>query len=247
MNQPATESDTADGTWSRRRWIFILIIALAIHFGFIFIAGARKKNPVRAVANVPQLQFAVEANEILALTDPTLFVRPHGREDFFPEAWQQLPAIVPPVFAHGEPAEFLPAMGDRLGEKFTRYLAITRYSPPAADLKPSPQLDAPGIVFTPALPQASTMQINGKLAGRELLKPVAVPTLAIADVLVPSHVQIVVDATGTVISAVLIEPGDSEPANQKALELARSLRFKPAAGIALGELIFHWHTTPPAP
>jgi hypothetical protein len=69
------------------------------------------------------------------------------------------------------------------------------------------------------------------------------------DVPAPSRVQLLVDKDGFVASAVLVESGDyaadhCPPADQTALELARTLRFMPAEKLMFGEIIFNWRTVP---
>ena len=73
-----------------------------------------------------------------------------------------------------------------------------------------------------------------------------------ADVIAPSRVQVLVDAIGDVVSAVLLPPDDSEAAashydaaDQRALELARAMRFAPSSCLTVGRMFFYWHTVPP--
>ena len=67
----------------------------------------------------------------------------------------------------------------------------------------------------------------------------------------PSKVQVLVDAAGDVVSAVLFPPENrgapvqSDLANQRALELARAARFAPSSRLTVGQMIFNWRTVPP--
>ena len=70
------------------------------------------------------------------------------------------------------------------------------------------------------------------------------PPLPGNDVIAPSRVQVLADAAGQIISAVLLETSGSATADAKALELARNARFAPAAQMTFGEMIFNWHTLP---
>ena len=80
------------------------------------------------------------------------------------------------------------------------------------------------------------------------------PTWPFADVIAPSRVQVLVDAGGGVVSAVLIPPdfragaaAQYDPANQRALAIARAARFAPSSRLAVGQMIFNWRTvTPPS-
>jgi len=65
-------------------------------------------------------------------------------------------------------------------------------------------------------------------------------------------VQVLVDAAGNVVSAVLLppaNPGDAASqfatADQRALELARRLRFEPAPRLTVGQMNFDWRTVAP--
>jgi hypothetical protein len=74
-----------------------------------------------------------------------------------------------------------------------------------------------------------------------------------ADVIAPSKVQVLVDAAGNVVSAVLLPSENGftaadhyDAADQRALELARALRFTPSARLTFGRITFNWQTVPPA-
>jgi TonB family protein len=71
------------------------------------------------------------------------------------------------------------------------------------------------------------------------------PSWPYADVLAPSVVQAVVDAPGNVVSTVLLSPSGYDAADQRALELARAMRFTPSSHLTIGRMIFNWHTVPP--
>jgi TonB family protein len=58
-------------------------------------------------------------------------------------------------------------------------------------------------------------------------------------------VQVLVDAAGNVVSTVLLTPSGYDAADQRALELARALRFTPSSSLTFGRIIFNWHTVPP--
>jgi hypothetical protein len=70
------------------------------------------------------------------------------------------------------------------------------------------------------------------------------------DVIAPSRVQLLINRDGTVASAVLLETtgyaaaDHCAPADQQALDLARTLRFAPADRLMFGEIDFDWHTVP---
>jgi TonB family protein len=77
-----------------------------------------------------------------------------------------------------------------------------------------------------------------------LLNEINLPSLQDNDVIAPSEVQALVDAGGDVVSTVLLESSGFQNADDKALELARSLRFTPSSGLTFGKLVFNWRTIP---
>ena len=246
---PARES------WSATTIIFLIGLAFAAHLALIFIF-ADKKNPVpRAATNVPQLQIADVDNELIALDDPTLFALPHAN-DFATAFWQRPPADAAKPFGWREPPRYLPVAAHDLG---TLLGAFVQTNPPvkfALDFQPPPlftELASPVFSASPV----SSFEIAGDLAERDLLNRLDSPALAADgalpnnlpplpgnDVIAPSRVQVLADAAGQIISAVLLETSGSATADAKALELARNARFAPAAQMTFGEMIFNWHTLP---
>jgi hypothetical protein len=70
-------------------------------------------------------------------------------------------------------------------------------------------------------------------------------------VIAPSKVQLLVNESGNVVSAVLLAPDSGftaadqyDQADQRALELARTARFAPSSRLTVGRMIFNWHTVP---
>ena len=236
--------------WSWKKIVFLIAFAFAAHLAFIFILGEKNRPAPRAVAKVPQLQLANNASELIALDDPTLFALPHV-EDFTPAVWRSLPQIKPPTFQWTEAPPFLSPAAEALGSAFGAFMRSNQVAALPLDFKPEPKLIVPSFSVESMLPQNSTLEITGDIAQRKLLKPASVPTLAYPDVIAPSKVQILVDATGKVISTVLL-PSDNlleaadrvDAGESNALRIARSLQFTPAAGVTFGQLIFNWHTVP---
>ena len=66
------------------------------------------------------------------------------------------------------------------------------------------------------------------------------------DVIAPSKVQVLVDEAGNGASVVVLESSGLPEADQRALRLARNLRFAPAPALTFGEITFRWHTLPAA-
>ena len=245
---PASESwlpgpKPPDEGWTHRKFYFVLAFVLAFHFALIFLFGSKKQVVPRPVTNVPQVQLAEEANEFIALGDPTLFARPNAH-DLVTVFWRRMPGIVQPDFNWTEPPRYLAPAPEDFGAAFHDYMRGRGAPELALNFKPEPKLILPGLAFENAMPQATTMQIAGELGQRRLLHADVLPSLPRNDVLAPSMVQALVDPSGNVASAVVLEPNGDGDADQMALKLARDLRFAPAPRLMLGEITFTWHTVP---
>jgi TonB family protein len=232
------------GGWSRPRWIIFLVLAMAAHLALVFAFGAKKTPPPRAVTNAPQFQLTQGASEITALTDPTLFARPHEAVDFVPALWRRPPPVQTPSFRWTEPPPYLVPAAETLGAAFNSFMQTNWMAMQALNFKPEAQFDDVASIIESAPAQHSAIRIAGSLSQRRLLNRITLPSMPRNDVLSPSKVQVLVDASGTVLSAVLLESSDWSVADQKALELSRAARFSPGSGTVFGEITFIWHTVP---
>jgi len=228
--------------WPLRYWWSLIALVFLAHVGFIFIFGERTPPPVRPVKDVPRLQLADNASELLALEDPTLFVMPSAG-DF---ASLATPSIQPPDFRWSEAPRLLSLSSETLGAALTGFMQSNPFAAYPLDFKPLPELSAPAISVQPAFAEHSLLQIEGDAARRRLLEEMVLPDLAYADVIGPTKVQILVSATGKIVSAVLTQSSGWSVADDRAMQLARTARFEPASGLAVGDMIFNWHTVAPA-
>lgn len=249
---PPRSQERGEG-WSRQRWLAFVVLVFAAQVALIFALGQKQFPPARAVANVPQLALADNANELVALDDPTLFALPHAN-DFASAVWRQMRAVPQPSFRWPEPPGELPSPAlENLGAVFTGFMRTNSFAAPPLNFKPQPKLSQPVLLWPPAFAGNSALHIAGDLAQRKWLNPASLTNWPYADVIAPSRVQLWVDATGNVVSAGLLPPDDPgeaashyDAADQRALELARAARFSPAARPAMGQLIFDWRTVAPA-
>ncbi len=245
-----TEPTPLGEGWPWRKMFFLVALALAAHVALVFFFGTKAKIIPRAIADVPQLQLARNDDELIALKNPTLFALPNSR-DFSSAIWLKIPIITPPSFGWTEPPQWLPLNPINLGATFRQFMQTNQLAEISLDLKPSPEFAAPETSIESALLQNSSLKILGALAQRGLLEPVALPSPAYNNVIPPSKIQVLVDAAGNVISAVLLPDNNNaeaaehlDQADKNALEIARGLRFAKAAQLTLGEVIFNWHTVP---
>jgi len=238
---PAMPESTPERRWSWRDWLLFIPFVLAVHVALIFIFGDYRFPRVRPTINAPQFQLAGDAGEWLALGDPTLFVLPHAR-DF---NWLRMPDVKPSPFRWTESPRWLSLPTGSLGTVFNRFMQTNSFDGFALDLKPAPKLDAPTVPPLP-MPQATSgWRLDDTLARRSLSGETLLPDLPYADVIKPATVQVTVNVDGNVVSAVLLASSGYREADQRSLETARSLRFKPSRHLTVGQVVFHWRTVPP--
>jgi len=235
--------------WTRKKLFFLITLALAIHLALIYAFGTRKQFVPRTVTHVPHMQLADRTEELLELDNPALFALPNPRS-FTTAIWQQAPEMLAPTFLPAALACELPTP-QNLGTNFRQFIQTNRFATYELNFQPVPLQLEPVVVAEPALPQRSALEITGELAHRQLLASPALPSLAINDVIAPSKIQILIDKSGNVASAVLLPAesvletaGRTDKGDTNALMLVRDLKFAPAARAALGEVIFRWHTIP---
>ena len=243
-----------------RLWAMVALI-LAAQTGFIFMFGARHPVTPRAAGWQPPVTLAPAFNaELATLLDPTLFALPHLHA-FSGAALALAPStgFVPTDWT--EPFRPLPLPVEQLGQTF-RELSADTFTPPLSVAEkiepPTPPLEKTGDAMT--LTAQSTLRIEGGVAGRGLLTPLDLPSVPSVDVFqYPTIVRVIVDAAGSVVSAVPVQSCGQADADEKAMELARAAQFEPLpgaektrltqplAGLSWGRLIFQWHVVPLPP
>lgn len=226
--------------WSWRDWTLFVLFVFAVHVGLIFIFGDYRLPKTRELKNVPRFQLAANAGDWMALDDPTLFVLPHAR-DF---NWLRMPDIRPSAFRWTEAPLWLSLPPDRLGAVFSRFMQTNSLDGFALDFKPAPKLIGPVVSSAPEFAGASSMRLDDVLAQRKLPGPMPLPDLPYNDVVKPATVQVVVNVDGNVVSAVLLESSLYKDSDQRSLETARTMRFKPSRHLTVGQVVFHWRTVP---
>jgi TonB family protein len=241
--QPPADTKSPREGWGGSRWIFLITLAVTMHLAFVFLLGTKRAPAASAHGNVPEFNLANTTSELIALTDPTLFVLPHWNE-LSAATLREPPEIDSPSFHWTEPPQFLAPLTERYGVAFHTFMATNESGNSRLDFKPLAQMTFPAVKIESILPQNSTLEFSSELAQRRMLNNLAVPTLAYNDVIAPSRVQVLVGKDGNVASVVLLESSECEAADQKGLALARAVRFAPATGLTLGEITFNWHTVP---
>lgn len=236
--------------WPMSRWLLLIALVLGMHVTLIFMFGARKTITPRPVTNVPKLELANGSSEWLALNDPTLFALPN-REGFAWPPWLKPPGlhVLMPDWTKTERLRWLELSNGaaNLGAAFNRFMQTNRFASFQFVVKPPPHFAMPVVPLEPAFARTSTLRIEGNLAKRPLVSPMKLPSVPYDNVLQPSEAQVLVNAAGEVVSAVLLSSSGYTVADEQALALARAARFAPAAGLTIGQLTFDWRViAPPA-
>ena len=238
------------------RWWGRVGLVLGLQIGLIFWLGDREPLRRRPAAAAPTLQLASATSaELLALTDPTLFVLPHTN-GFAGEAWLRVPPPETNSFEWPETPWSLVLGCERLGTDFEHLIQTNLFAPWHIPARPRPELALPPRAGPEPVAERSTVRFTGELAGRRLLTVLDMPSWQNADLLTNTVVQLVVGAEGRPVSETLLVRSGLDEADEYALARARIARFAPAAGatpdrlpevlagLSWGELVCQWQTLP---
>lgn len=243
-----TDAPVETGPWSRQRWWLAIACVLLLQAALIFLLERAAPGKPRPAALVPLIHLRERVSlEPLAISDPTLFVLPHQR-GFSGEAWLNRPPV--PGFQPAdwtEPPRALALATERLGANFNEF--ITANTAPQLETLATfgPPRQQPALFQLASPPPPSSFRVEGGLAQRHLLAMPLLRAWESSELVSNSVVQVLVDAPGRIVSAVLLTPGSGatqRKADALALELARVAQFEPdaAAGLSLGTMIFEWQT-----
>jgi hypothetical protein len=236
--------------WTWKSLSLFVLFAVLIHLILISIFGSRSQIMPRTVSHVPRLQIAGASDPLIALGNPTLFALPNPR-DFISAIWFTIPAVGTHSFRWSEPPRWLSLPTGNPDATFKNFTKSPAIPPMPAEVKPPLPFNAEPVPIGIALPMNSSLKISGPLGRRGLRSSVVLPSIPYDNVIPPSRIQVLVDESGNVVSAVLLPSTDmieaierNDAADQQALAISRHLRFAPATQLDLGELIFRWCTAP---
>ncbi len=250
-----SSASSQSGSWGFRWWAAVIFISAAQLALLVWLGEKEGARPASAAPGAVLQVVDALSKERLALPDPTLFALPH-REAFSGSAWLSVSnaqEIKP--FVWTEPAEYLNLLPQQL--------AACCFSPEAAS---PPDISArlaefPADLSLPApsqkqlFPDRSAVYVAGGLRGRPMRTRFELPSRPNPELLTNSVVQLLVDAEGAVLSAILLGPGCGlKEADDYAVSKAAVARFAPVphdpedtspfSGLTWGELVFQWHTLP---
>ena len=246
---------TVDGAWDGRRLSRAVIGLFALQVGLIYLLGAKKIPPVRAVPAHSKEAFwriTPEAGRpwrsgFPLMDDPWVFTSADSG-GFSGLAWMHMD-VPQHEWARWEVAADLIDFSER---PMTNPLAGLELSSVQAlgDVAswPAPQLAATQV----GAPRAgSTLwHLEGDLVARAATNVLAFPSAGGVDVLASTRVQLGVAADGQVMAARVIAGSGSRPIDLQALQAARGLRFLPVSkeaqpeGLVWGVFVVEWFTEP---
>ena len=251
----ASESETP--TWSGGRWWGAFLLVMAAQVGLIFSLSDRKPLSSRQPDLTTTFHLLVDAPpgsaiaEWLEIEDPTLFALPDPRA-FSGLAWMTAPALRHQSVDWTEPPQWLALSVNELGWAFREFVRTNVVGPRVLADKPAPQPDKVTVPTLP-LPARSSFRLEGDLAKRELLAPLELRSIPHKEILTDTVVQVCVSPLGVPFAPLPLSSSGSPEADRQALELVKSVRFKPLAGgnptslrsqaaFTWGKIIFQWHT-----
>jgi hypothetical protein len=251
-----TSAVVEPGAWSAGRWWTSIAFVFVLQVVLLVLLEDRSPPVPRKAATAPAFRLSGPRSAgWLEIEDPTLFALPH-RQGFSGQAWLQIPPLQFPTDGGPEPMRYLLLQTPELGARFRTFVETNPVPafPVIAMLEAELTLP-PQLTLTP-VSTPSRLRLQGDLARRQLLSKPALSPWPHSDLLTNSVVQLLVDAQGNTFSAVLLPPGSgSTNADQRALQFARTARFKPEpappgrnqdplAGLTIGTMVFEWQTVP---
>lgn len=239
--------------WSGRRWFTTIMVLLAGQVIVIFLLSERSPPPI--APKVAPVLFSLSTAPAPAptgtnwLEDPAQFAlaSAHG---FSGPVWLRRPRFERPAREWSEPPHWLTQEVARLGAPGEAALAAPAARAAAIADKPAPAFGG-GLDVADGGSPRSSLRLEGEIARRKLLGAWELPGWPHTELVQPSVVQVLVDAAGSVLSAALLGRSGLPAADQRALELARSAQFEPAAkpsaglGLMWGRMIFRWQVAAP--
>ena len=247
------------GRWSHHRWrrTFIGIFLLQLLFVWFLSdqlpAPRQSPSDLGKLSLIPESELRAPLNEILRLMDPTLFAfaSSHG---FSGDAWfnPQMPVhrledkIVSP-----QPLQADPSFLGRTEAIFPKAAFFTSLQ---TSEKSELRLMEIAIPQPPICPQ-SYLELETPLNQRFISQNEILRSWTNKDLLTNTTVQIVVDASGQVISTRLGPGCGLLDADAFAINHAKGLQFQPIVAedgsgipprfpLAWGKIIYHWATMP---
>lgn len=242
--------------WSRQRWLWTIVIVVLLQLAAAYILSdfrpihRRQPPPSARLLLITQPLADRQLTSSLATQDPTLFALA-GKNNFSGTAWLNPKPVEHHLYRWQDQSFWTEPRIELIGQLPSRLIAQAALPDSISDLKPPPRLQ--DLFVTNEVPSTeSLLQIQGPLAGRLLSSAADLPAFSLDRPLNKTVIHVAVDAKGKVISARLWESSGLPNADAKALQYAKSMRFRPLPpreedqspdfSLTWSFLIFEWAT-----
>jgi len=242
--------------WTVRDWIHAVIATMILQVAIVLVVARRPVAVPPRPAFATAIRLVTDAEwkkmgDLLAVSDPALFALPnlHG---YSGASWLRYPLMQNTTLERTESPRWLELDRSKLARDFVQYVSSNQLPSVLMVDAPVPSTGP----FTPAfrsdaVAQASRFQIVGVLASRTLLNPPELPSWSHTEILSNTVIRAVVDDAGWNFSATLVTRSGLPAADEYAIRLVQSARFRPlpkskdtSGEFAWGNFIFLWHTRP---
>lgn len=243
----------APARWDARRWALVAALIFVLEVSLVHVLSWRPEATLPPFHRETTLRFASDPalasrlRDLVWLPDAAQLatVNPHG---FTAPLWRDTP---PPALPAGDLGasprwQEIPLASAGSVAEFALRAPLPRLVV-ATPLRPARRgVRVEGAVLAPK----SLLDVRGDLAGRRVVHVPDLPVWPLDDILRPSEVQVLVNAEGDVLSALLQPPGSGlAEADAKAVELAQQVLFAPLnddpGRLTWGRLRFRWASAPP--
>ena len=227
------------------QWGWWVLVVFIFQVAFIWVVSKKEQN----ARSFPTLELThLEGSDVLShmvLEDPLSLARPNRRG--FSGVWLNPVTSEHKLARWTRPDILLPKETNLFEELIAEVLPKETLPEIRTFERPEPELSR--VVVPPLrVVDKSRLEIEGRPRLRLVTKPMALKSSwQVGGFLKPSHVQIMVDPDGKVLSGVLLESSGHQAADQLALDMAlREVVFGRSTNnaVEMGNLMFHWHVDP---
>lgn len=227
--------------WPMRRFVWVVGFVFALQVLLVgFLSAWRSASPPgNATAQSPTLVWLPTTDPLLSEMPDAAALAMVNRGCYSGPLWlgRLWPHLVSEAAAEGAVAI------DGVSSVRPWFSRLQPGEPSPAEFSLTPSVPRPTAPFSSPLTllsDGSFLRIDGEIRSRRIVRSGTLPAWTNVEILAPTTVQIMVDRSGSVLSATLQPPGSGlAAADQLALQRARSLGFDPATGRPGG---FQWGT-----
>jgi hypothetical protein len=249
--------------WRPRKWVFAIGVVFILQVVLVSIFGERRAmrppgQPRRPAIFLDGGPLATEQIAHLPLlSDPAALALPNPN-GFSRGGWLEFSHPEFRLAEWSESPQWLTLDSGELGLSFRRFVETNIMPALRIADKPLPRMRRPNapVVGNARVRMQSELQVQGELAEWTMVDQLDQPSWAHTDPLTNTVVEAVVDSHGQVVATTLLSGCGLAQADQFAVRAATSARFLPPVGravssappstIAVGKLVFKWHTLPAA-